>query len=857
MEFNDPSIVSAVLSDPREGASSTPPVLSSTSSKKPAGTNRGDSNMDQFMNFIKLSKELRTNNRTSSSLGSNHETSPTKNSDRYIKLLRPALFEPDSSLDFKPDLHNKTHVYSINDLISLSVQVPKAIIDQKLLDLPKRKFWRLHQRHQDYIPHKGVNHRTNSNGSVNSTGNKSTSSLNSSASNLSMNKWRTFSGEGNNNNNNNNNNSNNNTISASTTATTGTTTGTGTGTSNYERRNSRARGMRSGFQSLSDKKQAQLGLIGSAAGSKATGGNDNDSNGGTSHSSTPSSITTNRVTEGKGSTGTAPGNRRVSSAGNVSKEDKEKAEFMQELDASFEPTGNTAADFEAWRAKMKELDRQKRLGSSDTRDSKAKSPVVTGASLAPSSGSAGSSGLRTSSISHTPHHTSNPISDFLNMSRRGTAHGDTPVEALDKDKESSKQGKGDTVDSDSLVTENGGHEMNSRSSSSRFASFFKNSEAAKKEGSKTPLGEEAAAAVTTTNNGTASVGGSKLMNFFRDTMESNTPSTESVELNSPTANPTSSLNVTTGNMAAPQQGFFMDPQPVNPSNSNNIFFANLLNKNKPTTGGRDSPASSSAVLMAPPGLTGPSMPMHPMNDANFAENLPPPGLQFPPGPPGPHMLPHNFPPQMMPTNPPPGIISPPDNRGNSNRSVDRTKNDGTTSLPDKERSTSNNSSKSNGTLNGPDQQGKPQMEQRQQQQQQQQFMPMMAPPMGFMPMSGMAPNMQFAMPPPKVGFPPQPANGQGQMQPSFPLPPLPPPAPGNMAMGPLQQPRNLNANISISANGGTLPPGVPRNGNSGPFIPGGNMQGFFPPGFIPPQQLQQSASQQGQRQPMNMPMPQK
>ena len=856
MEFNDPSIVSAVLSDHREGASSTPPIFSNTSPKKQVGTSSGDSNMDQFMNFIKLSKELRANNRTSSSLASEHETSTSKSSDRYIKLLRPTPFELDSSLDFKPDLHSKTHVYSINDLISLSVQVPKAIIDQKLLDLPKRKFWRLHQRHQDYTPHKGVNHRTNSNGSVNSTGNKSTSSLNSSASNLSMSKWRTFSGEGNNNGNNNSNSNNNNNYNNNT----GTAATAGTG--NYERRNSRVRNMRSGFQSLSNKKQAQLGLISNVGSGKATNGNDNDGNDGPSHSGTPSSsaTTTNRInvsnaTDGNGDRDAALGNRRPSSAANVPREDKEKAEFMQELDASFEPTGNTAADFEAWRAKMKELDRQKRVGGSDARDLKAKSPVVTDANMVPSSssGSAGTGGLRTSSVSNTPHHTSNPISDFLNMSRRGTAHGDTPVEALDKDKESSKQDdRRDTVDSDSLATENGGHEMNSRSSSSRFASFFKSSEAAKKEGSKTPLGEEAAAAVTTTNNSTSSVGGSKLMNFFRDSMESNTPSTESVELNSPTP----SLNVTKSNGTGPKQGFFMDPQSMNPSNSNNIFFANLLNKNKTTTGGRDSPASSPAVLMAPPGLPGPAMPMHPMNDAKFAENLPPPGLQFPPGPPGPHMLPHNFPPQMMATNPPPGMISPPDNRGNSNRSVDIVKNDGTASITDKERSTSNNSTKSNGTLNRPDQQVRPQMEQRQQQQQQQ-FMPMMAPPMGFMPMSGIAPNMQFPMPPPKVGFPPQPANGQGQMQPSFPLPPLPPPHPGNMAMGPLQQPRNVNANISISTNSNTLPPGVPRNGNSGPFIPGGNMQGFFPPGFIPPQQLQQPSSQQGQRQPMNMPMPQK
>ncbi|KAL3231325.1 Protein EAP1 [Nakaseomyces bracarensis] len=51
--------------------------------------------------------------------------------------------------DYKPSETSKKHVYTINEMLSLSKEIPKETIETISSMLPKKKFWRLYQKHTE------------------------------------------------------------------------------------------------------------------------------------------------------------------------------------------------------------------------------------------------------------------------------------------------------------------------------------------------------------------------------------------------------------------------------------------------------------------------------------------------------------------------------------------------------------------------------------------------------------------------------------------------------------------------------------------------------------------------------------
>ncbi|CAR29159.1 hypothetical protein ZYGR_0Z00800 [Zygosaccharomyces rouxii] len=77
--------------------------------------------------------------------------------------------------DYKPPITlNKQNVYSINELISISKQLPEGLVEEIVFTLPKKKFWRLNHKQPDHanqgkpMGHRGSNKGLN--GSSNGKG---------------------------------------------------------------------------------------------------------------------------------------------------------------------------------------------------------------------------------------------------------------------------------------------------------------------------------------------------------------------------------------------------------------------------------------------------------------------------------------------------------------------------------------------------------------------------------------------------------------------------------------------------------------------------------------------------------------
>ncbi|EJS43010.1 eap1p [Saccharomyces arboricola H-6] len=288
-------------------------------------------------------------------------------------------------------------------------------------------------------------------------------------------------------------------------------------------------------------------------------------------------------------------------------EDKKIDQEMLEMDKNLQlgsDVGHSIADFEDWKAKMKELESKKISKTKGANNPTAISPrgstkQDSPADLRPT--------MRTGSSS---------ITDFLNLKRQEKK--EEPVQRAPSIP------TGQPIMAKANVEQVNDSETNSdlgKSSSSRFSSFFNKSATSLPSldaDNQTPSPN--APAVNNDDNGTPQQSGSRLMSFFKES-RSNTPNAEPQRLSAADQG-TRKMQALPQFQQQPQQPQHMRSMafPQNPPN-NSAFFNGLLSKGKNETN-------------TPP---------------------PPPGLIPHQGPQFPMMgLPPNFPQHMMP--PPPGLV---------------------------------------------------------------------------------------------------------------------------------------------------------------------------------------------------------
>lgn len=392
--------------------------------------------------------------------------------------------------DYKPkDCINKKHVYSINELLAISKQMPEEISEEIINLLPKKKFWRLNRRYSDHGAHgKGVGSRNvrNFNQGLNP---------------------RPLSNED----------------------------------GVYERRNSKSKTARS-----SHAKRNKHGK--------------NDKNG--------------FILEEKDIA--------------VNNED------LLALEGEFEPTGNSMADFETWKAKMKEMELKKKgLLGNDTGNT---------------------------DVVSVPTATSSSISDFLKLN--------------------SKKSEIDRVTSDSVLEGNvtletngnqkvEGHTEPAAAASSRFSSFFTNSTSIVSLPSPKPTEESKETAIKSVESTSSISSGSRLMSFFNKDQESREKqpsypnnSNEQPMFMAPPGLARQEQGRGQPNIPAPYPMPPMHAAPSQQSQTNNAFFQGLLNKGKIT----DSPVSP------PPGVPIPNNAPRLMNQGQrLGHAAPPRNVNVPPG----------------------------------------------------------------------------------------------------------------------------------------------------------------------------------------------------------------------------------
>lgn len=410
-------------------------------------------------------------------------------------------------LDYKPLVSvNKKYVYSINEMVSISRQLPAGYADGIVAYLPKRKFWRLSHKQPDHGSQgKSVSHRGSNKG------------LNGSA------NGKNLSGDDNN-----------------------------------------------GFEKKGNKGK---------------------------YARTPNGKKAGKF--GKHDRGSYMEEKDIS----VNNDD------LQALEEEFQPTGNSMADFESWKAKMKEMERRK----------KGLPPLDQTASSKPSLTK-----------------TSSSISDFLGLNR---VNNDSVTNGVTELQETYKK----SADDDNAFYKEGKVES-AKGSYSRFSSFFaQSSSSSSLPIEKSPNTESEPLAKQ--NHGTANAsapnpqnshvpGGSRLLSFFKN--EANTPreSQSQHSLNnqemrqSPTDPPIASSHSPLGSRTTrgfhvshdsngshrqhdlPQQEQHPISQPSLPSHqmrapdqlqTNNAFFQGLLNKGELHNNDRNPPGPPPGVMLPPAG----------------------------------------------------------------------------------------------------------------------------------------------------------------------------------------------------------------------------------------------------------------
>lgn len=377
---------------------------------------------------------------------------------------------PPYTADYKPEVSSKKrHLYSINELLAFSRELPAATSEEVINSLPKKKFWRLNRRFSDHQAHgKNVGHK-----------NAKNIGSNRPVSNDDM---------------------------------------------PFERRNNKNKGARATHPKRGSRFSKNEDLM----------------------------------------------------------EEKDIAvnnDDLLALEEEFEPTGNSMADFEMWKAKMREMERKKKgLPANDTNELQEPIPAVST--------------------------TSSSISDFLKLSNKITEPDAARSQSIpdlkaSTDKESMQ--KHDTPTEPVVGT------------SSRFSSFFTNSTSSVSSPYLKPAEPELASNSTHKNPEVTSskTSGSRLMSFFNK--EQNVGGEAPVFVNSPKEQPKfmPPPGFPPQNKAKEQQEMppTMPPMQQIPQQipqqiqqqqplTNNAFFQGLLNKGK--VGGSTLPAGP------PPGVAMPS-----------------------------------------------------------------------------------------------------------------------------------------------------------------------------------------------------------------------------------------------------------
>lgn len=592
------------------------------------------------------------------------------------------------SCDYKPPATlNKQNIYSINELISISKQLPEGHVEEIVLTLPKKKFWRLNHKQPDHNNQGKTMGRRGSNKGLNGSGN-----------------IKGFPGEDTNN--------------------------------VFEKKGNRGKYSRI----ANGKKNGKFGK--------------HERNG---------------FMEEKDVT--------------VNHDD------LQALEGEFEPTGNSMADFESWKAKMKEMERKKK-GLPAAEPSTNKKPSLST--------------------------TSSSISDFLGLNKTSN---DTAI----------NQSRSDSVELEKKSSDDENSNLNkefnadsTKGSYSRFSSFFtqsssssslptlgntNDSENTGNKSDQTTLGEG-----PPHSRNPNVPGGSKLLSFFNKEASTPKASTSQTSLNTQNGRhnsinssvvPPSQLHEQVPSQAQirlPEQQLQQGqqqqplqrvvPPPSLPSSAvapdqlqtNNAFFQNLLSKGElqnqkrkqqpgPPPGVMLPPGGKSSIPFGqqPPGVPpqGGQPPAGMGMSAPFPMGMPPGPGSFPPGPPpgGQAGVPLGLQPPGTghPAGKPRGSGGQPSMNENNSSGGKRTSNSG--GVESGEKATTIQQGQTPPPL-------QPSM-------MPPQFMPGMAPP-GF-PM--MPPNFNPMYVPPQGGLMPPPPGVQGF------FPPMPPPS-GNMNFNafPLQPP---------------------------------------------------------------------
>lgn len=607
------------------------------------------------------------------------------------------------NFDYKPPISfNKQSVYSINDLVSISKQLPEGHVEEIVFTLPKKKFWRLNHKQPEHSTQGKLVGRRGSNKSLNGSGNS-----------------KNFASDDN--------------------------------VNLFERKGNKGKYARM----VNGKRNSKFGK--------------HEKNG---------------FMEEKDVT--------------VNHDD------LQALEEEFEPTGNSMADFETWKAKMKEMERKKKGVPSSEPVSNTKSSVST---------------------------TSSSISDFLGLNKF-----QSDATANQNNLEANETGGKNLDDSEITTTRKELQPESSKGSYSRFSSFFTQSSSSSSlptmrnthdnENSTSKNNQSAVTENAPASHNPNVPGGSKLLSFFNkeastpkelknqaslsthDVRKSSTDSSTAPPSNShgpvppvpsavpqlrnqqhkphlqphPQSYPQSHPQSHPQPPMMPPQPFSAQPPPMAPEQlqTNNAFFQNLLNKNELQNSKRNTPPGPPPGVMLPPAEQR-SIPLG---------QQPPPGVHAPNGmsrPPFPMGIPFGgFPRGPPPAGPPPGTGSPampPIGSGVPPMIKETNGEDskGRRSIPGVGGNERNINISENG--NGL-QQNQPAAPPLQPGMVPPGFIPGMAPP-GF-PM--MPPNFNPMYGPPQGGLMPPPPGGQGFFS------PMPPPPSGNMNFNrfPLQPPAPNN-----------------------------------------------------------------
>ncbi|CCH60865.1 hypothetical protein TBLA_0D03660 [Henningerozyma blattae CBS 6284] len=727
MEFNDPSILTAVRSSERNSNSN-----STNNGRQTSQTATAD-HINKFFQDLKRKHEKKTNEDSKNSTNNDYDNDDFSNSNAnsLSKLLKnknsadrntsfdtpKSTFGNDISndtsdkqpftLDFKPVAEKKSHVYSVNELLAISEDLDKDLIDGIVSKLPNKKFWRLQRKYPDHN-----NNNSNNNNSTNSGKSSGYRSQLSNNSNSTSNNGPNINSLGN---------------------------AYSNDQDMHGRRNSRSKNTR-----LPRSKRGGLNKFG-----KERNYNEDKHN------------------------------------------NEMNTDDLMELEKEFEPTGNSMADFEMWKAKMKETENRKKGISSTTSSSVSSTIINSSISQKDDLGNTSSSVDRPNLTGRT----TSSISDFLKMNteKESKTKSDSADESKTEPLGSSSLSNNESKKTRSNFVKNDVEEGAVGTSSSRFSSFFTNSSLSTSGNSPSksniPINEQANQERSVSNYNSNRLAqpaesvqtlqsGSKLMSFFKTDSRSSTPQTPGTPLsNTPIARTENITPFMQGPTSIPQMQHQLPQQQQQHQQqqqqiphaqqcmqqippqmqqqlqqqmrqqqhppfmqhtmgqvpNNNAFFQNLLNKGKDKDG-NDTP------MAPPPGLIPPLQ--------NGKQQFPP-NISVPPG------FPMPMPPQMMHPQAFMGFQGQPQlqsnmlmnssmpnisNNKDSNKSKGKkfTNNEG---IQEKKNSQNILRQNSNSTIpdNGSNSAGNTIPPQ---------FMPGMLPP-GFPPMQGMPPNNM--MPPQMVG----------------------------------------------------------------------------------------------------------